>query len=173
MYIIHEAIVRVLTASTNRFPARNLELLWFNSPFPFWLILTFSETHLCGPASFICCLLIRFHASADSHVFPFLSAAQVWRWRTQERWSETSRERPEHCNNLHSSACRSSRHRLKAQPFISPHLLYREGKWLHGPLVVALKDWLHVFLQYKMIVQQSWIMGVITCGLLKVILSSI
>lgn len=76
----------------------------------------FSEILLncCGPTSFSCCLLLtRFYVTAGSLRCPCVPAAQVGGWRTQERWSETSRERPECCTNLNSGACRSSRHSLK------------------------------------------------------------
>ncbi len=78
-----------------------------------------------------------------------LSAAEVGRRRTQERRSETSRERPERCNNLYSSTSRSCRHSLKTPPFISPQLSSSQtqgGKVTAGPLVAVHKHSLHISL---------------------------
>ena len=58
--------------------------------------------------------------TSDSVWHECLSAAQVGRWRTSARWSETSRERPKHFSNVFSFACRSNRHILKAQPELVP-----------------------------------------------------
>lgn len=115
---------------------------------------SFSEMHLNTwtvvdhpvlPAVFTS-FLTWFHVTSGSLWCFCPSAAQVRRWRTQERWSETSREGPEPCSHLYSSTCGSSRHSLKTQPIISPHLLYREGKWLRGPPLVGNKDWMHMLL---------------------------
>jgi len=74
-----------------------------------------------------------------------LSAAQVRRWRTPARWSETSRERPESSNGVLSSVCRSNRHLLKAQSLLPLWFFIvislREEKWLYDPLLAVYEHW--------------------------------